>query len=133
MKYLSVAQVMRLHEIIVEASGGSAGLRDRNILESAVAQPRMGFGGSDLYPTPAQKAAVLGFALVSNHAFVDGNKRIGYEAMVVFLEVNGYTFNVDTDTAELAVLGLAARKVDRQDWTQWVSEHLEPLHDTNNS
>lgn len=81
MRYLTLDEVLELHSLVLQQSGGMPGLRDRNILESAIAQPAMTFGGQDLYPTVAHKAAALGFSLVMNHAFIDGNKRIGHAAM----------------------------------------------------
>jgi death on curing protein len=86
---LTVNDVIDLHRQVVEQSGGSFGVRDLGALESAVAQPQMTFGGEDLYPTVVDKAAALGFSLVMNHPFVDGNKRIGHAAMETFLVLNG--------------------------------------------
>jgi len=79
-RYLSLGEVLELHRRIIEATGGSPGLRDLAALESVVAQPRMTFGGADLHPDLASKAAALGFALIKNHPFVDGNKRVGHAA-----------------------------------------------------
>ncbi len=76
MRYLKLKEVIDLHHQVVEQSGGSLGIRDLGALESAVAQPLMSFGGEDLYPTLEDKAAALGFSLVMNHPFIDGNKRI---------------------------------------------------------
>lgn len=78
MRYLTIAQVLELHRRVLEQSGGIAGLRDRAGLESAVAQPWMTFGGADLYPTLAAKAGAMCHALVQNHPFNDGNKRVGH-------------------------------------------------------
>ncbi len=81
MRHLTLAEVLELHRMVMEQSGGSAGLCDLGALESAIAQPRMSFGGSDLYPSLVEKAAALCFSLVNNHPFVDGNKRVGHAAM----------------------------------------------------
>lgn len=89
MRYLSVEEVILLHSLLISQSGGSAGLRDRGALESAMAQPEASFGGEELYPSLAAKAASLGHSLIQNHPFVDGNKRIGHGAMEVFLFLNG--------------------------------------------
>jgi death-on-curing protein len=75
MKYLTVEQVMRIHARSIAQFGGDAGVRDLGLIDSAVAQPRASFGGKDLYPTLAEKAAALAFSLVKNHPFADGNKR----------------------------------------------------------
>jgi len=124
MRFLSLDEVLELHEKVLARSGGSAGVRDQNALESAVAQPRMSFGGQDLYPTLAEKAAALSFSLINNHPFVDGNKRIGHAAAEVFLVVNGYEIAADVDEAERVVLSVAAGETSRADWTQWLREHL---------
>jgi len=85
MRYLTLKEVLELHRLILEQSGGMQGVRYLGGLESALAQPQMTFGGQELYPTLAEKAAALGFSLVCNHPFVDGNKRIGHAAMETFL------------------------------------------------
>ena len=85
MRYLSLQEVISLHSLLITQTGGSSGLRDHGALESAVAQPEASFGGEELYPDLASKTAALGHALIQNHPFVDGNKRIGHAAMEVFL------------------------------------------------
>ena len=91
MRYLSLGEVLGLYDRIVGTSGGAIGIRDLGALESALAQPRMSFGGGDLYPSLAEKAAALGYSLVMNHRFLDGNKRVGHAAMEVFLVGLGRT------------------------------------------
>lgn len=86
--YLSVEQVLALHALQVARFGGSRGIRDRGGLEAAVARPQMTFGGDDLYPDVPAKAAALMHSLVQNHPFVDGNKRVGAHAMILFLLAN---------------------------------------------
>lgn len=86
---LSKEKVLLLQQIMIEATGGSAGLRDMALLESALESAYVTFDGKELYPTKEEKAARLGYGLISNHAFVDGNKRIGIYVMLTFLEVNG--------------------------------------------
>ena len=83
------------------------GLRDRGAIESAVAQPEMTFGGDDLYPTIAEKAAALGHSLIQNHPFIDGNKRVGHAAIEVFLVLNGYEISASVDEQEQTVLTVA--------------------------
>lgn len=80
-RYLTFAEVLELHQSVLEQWGGASGIRDINALESAIAQPRQSFGGADLYPDLASKAAALCFSLVLNHPFIDGNKQIGHAAM----------------------------------------------------
>jgi death-on-curing protein len=90
--YLSVEQVRALHADQLRLYGGAKGLRDKGGLESAVARPAMTFGGEDLYEDLASKAAALMHSLVLNHAFVDGNKRLGAHAAILSVELNGQTF-----------------------------------------
>lgn len=86
---LALIKVLELHRRILEQSGGALGLRDLGLLESAIAQPRMTFGGEDLYPSLLEKAAALGFSIIMNHPFVDGNKRTGHAAAETLLVLNG--------------------------------------------
>ena len=102
--YLSVMQVIDLHQRQVGSFGGSAGLRDKGALEAAAARWQMTFGGEDLYPELAEKAAALLHSLVMNHPFVDGNKRVGAMAAELFLVVNGVDLTAsDEDFIELAL------------------------------
>jgi len=110
----------------MESSGGASSIRDLGALESAVAQPRATFGCQDLYPTIAEKAASLCFSIVRNHAFVDGNKRVGHAAMEVFLYLTGYEISASVDEQEATVLGLAAGELDRATFAAWVREHAIP-------
>ena len=98
-------------------------MRDLGALESALAQPRMTFGNADLYPTLEEKATALGFSLISNHPFVDGNKRIGHAALEAFLLLNGYELNASVDDAEQVITGIAAGARSRDDLLRWVREH----------
>lgn len=123
MRYLSLAEVLDLQHRIIEQSGGSHGLQNLGALESALAQPKMAFGGTDLYPTLFEKAAALCDSLVLNHPFVDGNKRVGHAAMETFLILNGYELNADVDDAETTILKLAAGDLQRDHFTEWVVEH----------
>ena len=103
MRYLTVDEVLALHSRLIATSGGSLGLRDPNALDSAVAQPQMTFSGIDLYESIARKAAALGHSLISNHPFVDGNKRVGHAAMEVMLLLNGYEIVGSVDDHEKAL------------------------------
>jgi death-on-curing protein len=106
--YLSVEQVLQIHEAQIERFGGPAGLRDPDALESAVARPAMTFGGEDLYPDLPSKTGALMHSLVMNHAFVDGNKRIGVTAAELFLRLNGY--RLDAENAELEELTMTVAR-----------------------
>jgi death-on-curing protein len=96
-RYLTLMEVLQLHRRILEQSGGASGIRDLGLLESVLAQPRMTFGGEDLYPTLLEKAATLGFSIILNHPFIDGNKRTGHAATETFLVLNGMAINASVD------------------------------------
>ena len=125
--FLSVEQVLELHRLVIEQSGGSTGVRDRGALESAVAQLRLSFGGTELYPSVAEKAATIGFSIVCNHPFIDGNKRVGHAAMETFLVLNGLELVVTVDVQEACILQLASGDMIRQEFTNWVVSHVVNL------
>ena len=124
MRHLTLGELIELHRRIIEQSGGADGIRDLGLAESALAQPQMSFGGTELYPTLAEKAAALCFSLVMNHPFVDGNKRIGHAAMETFLVMNGFELNADVDDSEYVILRLAAGELERMPFTEWAVEHV---------
>jgi death-on-curing protein len=123
-RYLSLGEVLELHRRIVAETGGASGLRDLGALESAVAQPRMTFGGQDLYADLADKATALGFSLIQNHPFVDGNKRVGHAALEVFLVLNGADLGATVDEAEHTILDVASGHLKREGFTEWVRSHI---------
>ncbi len=124
MKLLTLEQVVTLHQRVVEQSGGATGIRDRGILESALAQPYMSYDGQDLYPTLIEKVAALGFSLINNHPFVDGNKRIGHAAIEVTLLMNGYEIQADVDTQETIIFAIAASEMSREYFLEWLQKHI---------
>ena len=126
MRYLTVAEVLTLHGEIIRQSGGGEGLHDLGALESAIALPKQSFGGVDLYPTVVDKAAAIGFSLVCNHAFVDGNKRVGHAAMEVFLVLNGFEISETVDEQERMILLLADGKLTRGEFKTWLADHVIP-------
>ncbi len=123
-RYVTLEEVLELHRLLLEQSGGLAGIRDLGALDSALAQPQTAFGGQELYPGLGEKAAALGFSLVCNHAFVDGNKRVGHAAMETFLVLNGWELVAGVDEQEQVILRLAAGVVKREEFTAWVQSHL---------
>jgi death-on-curing protein len=127
MRYLTLGEVIDLHRRLLEATGGAPGIRDLGALDSALAQPKATFGGVDLYPTLAEKAAALCFALVRSHPFVDGDKRVGHAAMETFLVLNGTEIDAPVDDQERLMLDLAAGRIDRAELTDWLRHHLRPL------
>ena len=129
MRYLTLGEVLRLHRLLVEVSGGTPGVRDLGALESALAQPRATFGGQDLHSSVLQKAAALAFSVITNHAFVDGNKRIAHAAMEVFLQLNGYELSCGVDEQEAFWLSLASGERSRDDLLRWLTEHTSRAAD----
>ncbi len=119
----SKEKVLLLHKLIAEETGGSIGVRDEALLESALESAFSGFGDKEFYPTKEEKAARLGYTLISNHAFVDGNKRIGVYIMLTFLEVNG--IHVDCTNEELASIGISVAdgSVSYESLLEWVRAH----------
>ena len=123
MKTLSKEQVLRLHNALLETFGGTAGIRDDGLLESALNAPFATFGGQYLYPSVQAKAAQLGFGLVCNHPFVDGNKRIGMYVMLTFLEVNGIRLDCANDEVIEVGLAVASGAMDYEALLAWVRAH----------
>lgn len=109
---LSKEQVVLLHERLIEITGGSNGIRDVGMLESALANPFQSFGDEELYPSVQAKAAQLCFGIVKNHPMVDGNKRLGTHVMLVFLTLNGYELSYTQKELSDTILDLAAGKID---------------------
>jgi len=126
MKLLKVAEVLEIHRAVVEQGGGVASVRDLRLLESAVAQPRATFDGNDLYPSVEEKAAALGFSLIRNHPFTDGNKRVGHAAIEATLMMNGLQLRSSVDEAERVILGVAAGTASRDDLVAWVRSCVVP-------
>jgi len=124
MRYLNLNEVLKLHERILAQSGGSAGLRQVGGLQSALAQPRMTFDGVELYPTIGEKAASLGFSIIQNHPFVDGNKRTGHAAMEIFLILNGFEITESTDKQEVIILQVASGQLDRRSFSAWLCDSI---------
>ena len=118
MKKLSREQVLMLHSQLIEEFGGTDGVRDYNLLDSALETPFQSFGGNDLYPTIQSKAARLGYGLIKNHCMVDGNKRIGTHAMLVFLAVNGIELRYTQKELYETILDVAEGKLEPTEVTE---------------
>ena len=116
-------KVLLLHQLLAEETGGAVGVRDQALLDSALESAFSGFGDKEFYPTKEEKAARLGFALVGNHAFLDGNKRIGMYVMLTFLEVNGVRMDCTNEDVVEAALGVASGKMGYEDLLAWVRAH----------
>lgn len=123
MKILTKDQIVLLHSQLIEETGGSDGLRDEGLLDSAILAPFQSFDGKDLYPTVLEKGAQLGFGLIQNHAFIDGNKRIGAHAMLVFLALNGNTFSYTQKELSEIILAVASGEKNSPDLLLWLKSH----------
>lgn len=124
MRYLTLSEVLELYNRIMEQSGGLVGIHNLGALESSLAQPYMTFNGEELYPTIIDKASALGFAIIRNHPFVDGNKRTGHAAIETFLVLNGYEIKADVDVQERVILQVASGELGRADFTDWLRHHI---------
>lgn len=119
----SKEKVLLLHQIMAEATGGSAGVRDDALLESAIESAYATFDGQELYPSKEEKAAKLGFSLISNHAFVDGNKRIGMYIMLSFLDINGVKLDATNEDVVSLGLSVAGGSAKYNEILKWINEH----------
>ncbi len=119
----SKEKVLLLHQIMAEATGGSVGVRDNGLLESALEGCFVTFDGIELYPSKEEKGARLGYSLISNHAFVDGNKRIGVYIMLSFLELNGIKIDATNDEIVYIGLSVADGSMKYDDLLDWVKKH----------
>ncbi len=128
MRYLTIAELMEIYQRVMTQSGGLAGIHDFGSLESALAQPQMSFGGQELYPTLLEKAAALGFSLINNHPFIDGNKRLGHAAMELFLVLNNYEIESTVDEQEQVILSVATGKLNREAFTAWLRQHCKIIN-----
>lgn len=120
---LSKRQVLLLHQALVQETGGLDGLRDEALLDSALAAPFQSFGDQPLFPSIPQKAARLGYGLVKNHPFLDGNKRTGAHVMLVFLALNGMELEYTQQELVDIILAVAAGTKDLDDLHQWILDH----------
>ena len=120
---LTKEQVVSIHSSLIKASGGTDGVRDDGLLELALESPFQTFDGHDLYPSIIQKAARIGYSLVSNHPFIDGNKRIGIHIMLVFLAINGIDISCTQEDLIKIGLSLADDTMTFEELSVWLSSH----------
>lgn len=120
---LTQEKVLLLHQLMTAETGGDPDTRDMDLLNSALASAFATFDGQELYPSIEEKAARLAFALISNHAFVDGNKRIGMFVLLIFLEVNGITLRPTNDEVARVGLAVAAGEMKYQELLDWILEY----------
>lgn len=125
MKYLTRVQVVKLHGALIETSGGSLGIRDEGMLDSALEAPLQTFDGRALFPSILDKATRLAFGLIKNHPFVDGNKRIGTHAMLIFLSLNGVTLSYSDSELINIMFKVASSQAQERDLYQWIEDHQD--------
>ena len=124
MKNLTVPQIIRMHELLIEQTGGTFGVRDNSLLESALYSPFQTFGGKELYPTILDKVSRITFGIISNHPFIDGNKRIGILVMLTTLELNNIQLNCTDDELIHLGLKLASGEMSNEDLLLWIKIRL---------
>ena len=123
MKYLTQEQVMKLHQVLIETSGGSLGIRDEGMLDSALKTPLQTFDKRELFPTILDKATRLTFGLIKNHPFIDGNKRIGTHAMLIFLALNNIMLSYKDEELIDIIFKVASDRADENDLYSWIENH----------
>lgn len=121
MRYLTITEIFETYQRVMQQTGGLVGIRDLGALESAIAQPYVTFGGNEPYPSLAEKAAALGFSLIQNHPFADGNKRTGHAA------IDGFEIRASTDEQIEIILSLASGKLSRDQFTSWLAASIQPV------
>lgn len=124
MIWITADDVIAIHSRVIEKSGGLDGLRDRNILESATSAPLQSFGGKELFPTDLEKIARIGFGLAANHAFLDGNKRIGAMVVQLLLKWNGYALHLQQGELADLFIAIADGSAKEEDLLRWIKQHL---------
>jgi len=122
MIWTTVEQVIRIHSKVIARTGGLDGIRDRNGLEAAIAVPLQTFDGEELYPTDLEKIARLGYGLAANHAFIDGNKRIGAMMMQTLLAWNGYSLNLKQGELADMFISIADGTTSAQELYEWIKQ-----------
>ena len=120
---LSKEKVLALHELITAETGGDPGVRDLDLLDSALESAFQTFDGAELYPTREEKGARIGYSLVANHAFVDGNKRVGVYVMLIFLEVNGIRLHPSVEDVARVGLALASGTMGYEELLEWIYDN----------
>lgn len=122
-KYLSLEQVLATHKALIKRYGGSQGVRDRGLLESAVLRPQASAFAQEAYPDLFEKCAVLGYSIIQNHPFVDGNKRTGFAAMHLILLINSYDLISSSEEEVAMTEDIACRKIHEPEVAIWLKEH----------
>ncbi|KOC31710.1 type II toxin-antitoxin system death-on-curing family toxin [Clostridium botulinum] len=125
MKYISVEYILKLHTKLILATGGSDGIRDIDLLKSALQNSKATFGGIDLYPSIQEKCASICYSIINNHAFIDGNKRIGLYVMLILLEYNNIKLEYSQNELVELGLGIAKGEINQQSLIVWINNHRQ--------
>lgn len=124
-KFLEIADVLDIHQILIEQLGGMSGVRDEGLLESALSQPKASFFGELLHPTIHEQAAAYLYHLAKNHPFLDGNKRTAYGAMEAFLRLNGYNLALSNEESYNMVIQVAQGEMSKEELTSLLEQHIQ--------
>lgn len=123
MKYISIDYILKLHKKLILATGGSSGIRDIELLESAIENSKVTFAGEDLYKSIEEKCSNICYSIINNHAFIDGNKRIGIYTMLVLLEYNKIKLFFTQEELINLGLGIAKGELKQENILEWITNH----------
>lgn len=124
-EFLEIADILDIHQILIEQFGGMSGIRDEGLLESALSQPKATFFSELLHPTIYKQAAAYLYHITKNHPFLDGNKRTAYGAMEAFLRLNGYNLDLSNEEAYNMVMQVAQSKIFKEDLSSFLEQHIQ--------
>ena len=124
---ITIKNILRLHELSIITYGGSQGIRDQGLMESAIARPYQTFGGEDLYPTVFEKAAALTESIIINHPFIDGNKRTGFLAMLIILEIGNLKITASNDTTYNFTIQISTGEIKFEEIVTWLKNNTEAV------
>jgi death-on-curing protein len=124
-KFLTISQVLDIHQRQIQRFGGTSGVRDEGLLDSALAQPQATFGSELLHPTIHEQAAAYLYHLAMNHLFIDGNKRTAFAVMLTFLNLNGYTLNLSQEQAYNLVIQVVQKEISKEELSTFLELHLQ--------
>ncbi|MBX9254401.1 type II toxin-antitoxin system death-on-curing family toxin [Desmonostoc muscorum CCALA 125] len=124
-KFLTISQVLHIHQRQIQKFGGTSGVRDEGLLDSALAQPQVTFGGELLHPTISEQAAAYLYHLAMNHPFIDGNKRTAFAVMDTFITLNGYSLNLSQEQAYNLVIQVVQREISKEELSAFLELHLQ--------
>ena len=126
-KFLTISQTLDIHQRQIQRFGGTNGVRDEGLLDSALAQPQATFGGELLHPTIGEQATAYLYHLAMNHPFIDGNKRTAFAVMLTFITLNGYSLNLSAEEAYNLVIRVVQRQISKEELSAFLEVHLQRL------